>query len=508
MGGLSDTEPQRSVEAQRLHDRVRGLLFGEPAAPTHLGRYEVGERLGAGGMGIVYAGYDPELGRRVAIKLVRPDRAGDLAGRSARDRLLREAQAMARLSSPHTVTVYEAGTYGDQVFVVMEFVAGMTLSQWLLRSPRSWREVQAIFLEAGRGLLAAHRAGLVHRDFKPDNVLLGDDGRARVADFGLAAAVAEAVASGAGVGVAAGRVQGADAGVVEVVAAGRAHGVDEAGEGAGAGAGRVMPDDEGSPRSRAFAERGSASGTIAGAQIGSLHYMSPEQHRGAAVDARSDQFSFCVSLWEALYGASPFPATTVDELRERVLAGAVARPLEAGRVPAALRRIALRGLQVDPARRYPDMAALLAALERVGRRRGALVIGLGAATLVGALALGLVIRRPDPRDLCDDAGAEAAAAWGDPQRAAVRRAFQGTGRADAAAVYAQVAERLDAYASEWVGARRDACRAANLAEETGASEVAHLQIACLDRGLGELRRWSTPSSATPTSSSATRSRRR
>ncbi|MCB9702087.1 MAG: tetratricopeptide repeat protein [Myxococcales bacterium] len=303
------------------------------------------------------------------------------------------------------------------------------------------RPLRPLARRLGRGRGLRLRPPELHRDFKPDNVLLGDDGRARVADFGLAHAFA--------------------------------------------GTPATLDDEAGSPGDAA--PSGPSSATQAGALMGSLHYMSPEQHRGEVVDARSDQFSFCVSLWEALYGASPFPATSPEELRARVLAGAIARPIEGARVPTALRRVALRGLQVDPTRRYPDMAALLADLERAGRRRAPAALVGGVIALVGGLALALALRAPAADDPCEQALAEAEAAWGDAQRAAVRRAFLATGRADAGAIWTQVASRLDAYASAWATERQAACVAAQSAEGSDSSEVAHLQIACLDRGLGELR---------------------
>ncbi|MDC0720347.1 serine/threonine-protein kinase [Nannocystis bainbridge] len=426
---------ERPLEFQRLFAEVRGRLLGEPAPALRLGRYVVGERIGAGGMGVVYAGHDPELGRKVAIKLVRPDRVG--AGSAGRERLLREAQAMAKISSPHAVTVYEAGTWGEQVFVVMEFVAGTTLTQWLGEAPRGVREVIEVFLQAGRGLEAAHRAGLIHRDFKPDNVLVGEDGRARVADFGLAHAAAEAA----------------------------------------------------SPLSRGTLLPGhvlGGSSTATGALIGSLPYMSPEQHRGAAASARSDQFSFCVALWEALHGQRPFVGATAEELRSRVLAGAIAPPPEGARAPASLRRILLRGLQVEPTGRWPDMATLLAALERAGRGRGRAALWLGAAAVVA----GVFAAWPEEHvqeDLCKGAGSEIAAVWGEARRSTVRQAFLATGRPEAMEAWSQVAARLDAYAGEWAEAREEACRAANDAERTGPKEQAHLELACLDRSLGELR---------------------
>src|SRR5437763_1115036 len=178
MNDQTETVPLGEVPRPGSPGAAEGLDRG-----ATVGRYVVLDRIGAGGMGVVYAAYDPELDRRVAIKLLRPDRFSSEAGRL---RLLREAQALARLTHPNVVAVYDAGTFGDRVFVAMELVEGETLRQWLGEGPRSWREVLDRFLPAGRGLAAAHAAGLVHRDFKPENVLLGRDGRVRVMDFGLA----------------------------------------------------------------------------------------------------------------------------------------------------------------------------------------------------------------------------------------------------------------------------------------------------------------------------------
>src|SRR5690606_14002911 len=215
--------------------------------------------LGEGGMGVVYAAYDEDLDRRIAIKVLR-DSYGDAA---ARERMVREAQAMARLSHPNVVQVHDVGDQGGQLYVAMEFVKGMTLRTWLSEQDRPWREIRAMFVQAGRGLAAAHAEGLVHRDFKPDNVLIGGDGRARVADFGLAGA-----------------------------------------------AGVPDSDSESLPDSVVIrVGRQSAFNTaltLAGTIMGTPAYMSPEQHRGVATDARSDQFSFCVALWGAIYGEPPF----------------------------------------------------------------------------------------------------------------------------------------------------------------------------------------------------------
>ena len=245
-----------------------------PRDPMRIGRFIVKARLGAGGMGVVYAGEDADLGRRVAIKLVR----GDAEQPAFRDRLVREAQAMARLEHPNVVRVYEVGQAEGRTFVAMEFVDGETLSKWLAQR-RPWREVVAMFEQAGEGLSAVHRAGLVHRDFKPDNVLVDRQGRARVADFGLA---------------------------------------------------RI--------------EQGVQPLTGTGVGMGTPGYMAPEQAYGAAeVDARADQYSFCVALREAL-GGRP-----VDETRWR-------------EAPEPVRAAISRGLSYDPDERFASIDELLAQL--------------------------------------------------------------------------------------------------------------------------------------------------
>jgi serine/threonine protein kinase len=278
-----------------------------------VGRYRIVRPVGAGAMGNVYLAHDPDLDRRVAVKLLNP--AAGIT--ELRSRLLREAQAMARLSHPEVITVYDVGTYGEQLFIAMEFVEGGTLREWLAERPRSWREVVGVFLRAGRGLASAHAAGLVHRDFKPDNVLVGDDGRVRVTDFGLARAVHEAAQS---------------------------------------------------------AEEPAAPGTIVdatltrtGTLVGTPAYMAPEQLRGAAADARSDMFSFCVSFYEALYGERPFAGTTVVELRESVSAGRVRGAARSAAVPARLRRALTVGLRPAPAASTEDPEP------RFGRNRAPII---------------------------------------------------------------------------------------------------------------------------------------
>ncbi|WP_434387001.1 serine/threonine-protein kinase [Melittangium boletus] len=233
-----------------------------PLPDGQVGRFIPLKVLGQGGMGVVYAAYDPDLDRKVALKLLLV-KDGDTDVQLGRARLLREAQAMARVSHPHVIPVFEVGTWAGQVFVAMELVEGGTLREWLNARPRSWREVLEKYLAAGRGLAAAHAAGLVHRDFKPANVLVGRTGRVHVTDFGLARPVAQPE--------------------LEDPAA-----------------------SEDTPRSPHPLLAPGASLTLSGMVMGTPRYMSPEQFRGDVLDARSDQFSFCAALYMGLYGTRPF----------------------------------------------------------------------------------------------------------------------------------------------------------------------------------------------------------
>jgi serine/threonine protein kinase len=275
-------------------------------------RYELIEQIGVGGMGVVWAARDLDLGREVAIKLSFPE---------LHVRLLCEARAMARLSHPNVVMVHDVGATPDGLFIAMERIDGGTLAEWLRAVPRAWDEVIEKFVDAGRGLAAAHRAGLVHRDFKPENVLVGLDGAARVSDFGLAASVGEAWQ----------------------------------GDAPGAG-----------PGARAFTQEG--------APVGTLAYMAPEQLLGQAVTARSDQFSFCLALHEALYGVSAF-APPWDEAPAVYFLAAVAEaritpPPSHPRVPPRLRELLLRGLSYRPDQRWPSMELLVGEMEDcLGRTR-------------------------------------------------------------------------------------------------------------------------------------------
>src|SRR5215813_1063525 len=307
------TEPSVDVPEEEL----------KPGSP--LGRYVVRERLGAGGMGVVYEAYDPELNRKIAIKLVRPGASGSISASEGRARLMREAQAMAQLSHPNVIAVHDVGTFGDQVFIAMEYVEGSTLTKWLAERKRTWREIVNMFVQTGRGLAAAHAAGILHRDFKPDNVLVGKDGRPRVLDFGLARALF---------------------GEPEK----RAHSDENDGR---------AREDASSPSilsllGLALTETGRLMGTPA--------YMAPEQLMGQPADHRTDQYSFCVALYQGLYGELPFKGQSIETLAREVSQGKPPEVSSSVQVPSRLRRVVLQGLRPEPAERYPSMDALLGEL--------------------------------------------------------------------------------------------------------------------------------------------------
>ncbi len=368
------------VEARRARAAVASRIFGGPREPVRVGRYQVLGRIGKGGMGVVYRARDAELARDVAVKLMNPEAVGD-AEATARARLVREARAMARLAHPNVIHVYDVGAVEDGVFIAMELVEGESLATRLARAPMDWREVLRDYIAAGRGLAAAHAAGIVHRDFKPENVLVGSDGRVRVGDFGLAGSPA----------------------TLEVGSA----------------------DDV--PLAATSLADPSGSLTRTGALLGTPKYIAPELERGAMASARSDQFSFCVALYEGLYGCPPFAGDTVARYRREVRAGRVVQPPPGSRVPAWVAAALFRGLEVDPAARHAGLAALLDELERAlvdprtlrsaWRRQVVL-----APLLAGAVGLGVVLglgageRRNDGDGALPTAASEPEAAPADASR--------------------------------------------------------------------------------------------
>ncbi len=360
--------------------------------PPRVGRYLVRGLVGTGGMSTVYSAFDPQLGRRVALKLLKPE-VGKSAG--SRARLVREAQAMARLQHANVVTVHDLGIVGDRLYIAMELVDGATLGQWLRAEPRDWRTITRTFIAAGRGLAAAHGAGIVHRDFKPENVLVARDGSVRVTDFGVA------------------RVTALAAGEPEIA--------------------KPLTDD---------VESLDSSLTVSGALLGTPVYMAPEQLMGEAVDARADIFSFCAALYEALYRQRPFIYRNMGELRAAVCRGQRRPPPSGTGVPEAMWRIVERGLAVAPDARFPSMAALLEALEaeladrpRPPSRRALLAIGALVATSLVALATIYVARGRHGADWARkpwQRRAVAALVTGDGSDAALARALDERLRAELA----------------------------------------------------------------------------
>ncbi|MBL9103143.1 MAG: serine/threonine protein kinase [Myxococcales bacterium] len=343
--------------------------------PPRIGRYAVLRTIGAGGMGVVYAAFDEELGRRVAIKVLHTSLSEDVEQRA---RILREAQAMAKMSHPNVAAIHEVGAVGRRLFVVMEFVDGPTLGAWLRAERRLERDILEVYMQAGRGLAAAHAAGLVHRDFKPDNALVGSDGRVRVVDFGLARERPPDLSA-------------ATSGASKPQAGASGPGRAQAGA-SDSGLTSLLPGaSDSNLLGRPLTRPGALSGTPA--------YMSPEQAGSASFDERSDQYAFCVALWEALLGERPFAGDTVTALMQSVHSGQFQVPHGDREVAPSVLAALRRGLAADPARRWPAMDALLAALatdpslDPAGaprsRRRfvGALVaVGFGCTTLAALAA--------------------------------------------------------------------------------------------------------------------------
>ncbi len=435
LGDLKDGDAGPSGGAQST-----GLARG-----VTVGRYVILDLVGRGGMGEVYAAYDPQLDRKVALKLLHQQMRQD----TGRERLLREAKAIARLSHPNVVVVHDAGAIGDRVYLAMEFLDGDTLDVWLAAVPRGWRAIRDAFAAAGEGLAAAHAAGLVHRDFKPQNVMVGRDGSVRVMDFGVASD----------------RSKRTDAGTRPIDA---------------------TTDDSGaSPRSDLPAL------TRTGALLGTPRYMAPEQFLGHATDARTDQFSFCVALYEALYGERPFRGDSLVALAEAVVAGRVRELDQKARVPAFLRKLLLRGLSADPAARYPSMRALLEQLRHdpARRRRG---VGITAAVALAAIAATAGAQHLASRGqrLCRAAGDRLAGVWelsdGGVRRREIHDAFVATGKTFGDDTWNRVSGLLDDYARRWTAMYTDACEATHVRGDQSA-EVLDLRMTCLESPRSSLR---------------------
>ena len=447
----------RASGGARERDALKTRLLS--GAGASIGRFIVVRHVGDGGMGMVFAAYDEELDRKVALKLLRRDKSADAHGR---DRMLREAQALAKLSHPNVVQVYDVGEFEELVFVAMEFLEGRTLRQWMRAGEHPTREVLEVFLQAGRGLAAAHGVGLVHRDFKPNNVIIGADGRVRVLDFGLAhaeGATPEELREGAALDPDPDRLS-----------------VSSSSGAASASLSRSLA---------ASSSLLSRNLTVTGALIGTPAYMSPEQFLGAAADARSDQFSFCVALYEALYGVRPWRARTVLELKRLVCAGQLPEPPRGASVPRWVRRVLARGLSAKRDDRFPSMEALLSALERDPvRARARAGLGLALAGVLIGGGYGLARLQQLEASSCDDAGAPISEVWSDARAAAVETALLELERSLASETWERLGPRLDDYADAWARQRVDACAAHRRGEQSPA--LFDRRMLCLERRRVEL----------------------
>lgn len=401
-GSLLPVPHVEALEERLVHDRLRERMFGTTITSTRVGRYIVVDLLGEGGLGAVYRAYDPELDRRVAVKLVRAEHLA--ADATAQRNLIKEARAAAKLSNANVVQVYDVGSAQGRVYFAMEFIEGGSLRRWLEEDRRAWRDVLRVFLHAGEGVAAAHEFGIAHRDFKPDNVLISTRGEVKVVDFGLA-------------------------GELEA------------------------PRPTGTPHEDTTSTTG-LSGTPA--------YMAPEVWRGGPADARSDQFSFCVSLFEALYGAHPFGGVELASMRTAMRTGDVSVPTGGAKVPAWLDQVVRRGLRPDPAARYASMRELLTALVRESstrRRTATVLVGvLGVAMLGG---IGYESTRPQ---LCTNSQEILGTAW---------EGLGASGR--------PLRERLDDFAARWNTTQRELCVGAWIDRRVPES-VYEQQMACLDGG--------------------------
>jgi eukaryotic-like serine/threonine-protein kinase len=401
---------------------------------TRIDRYEVIELLGQGSMGRVYRAHDTDLRRDVALKHI------NHTGRNkaeAQERLRREALALARVEHPAVVRLYDAAIFEGELFVAMELAHGGTLAQWMSERSRSWRDIIRVLIEAGRGLAEAHGVGLIHRDIKPSNIVLDGHGRPKISDFGLARTLDD--------GAAKDPVEASETDALDV---------------------RI---------------------TATGAVIGTLAYMAPEQLLGEAVDARADQFAFCVTLWEALFGARPFSGSTPTELCAAVRAGPIMAPPARQRTPRRLVAALRRGLAADPAARWPDMTSLVEELARaLGARQRWTVAALVSVAAIGSAAAAVAImggrEAPDP---CRVPAARVAEVWSATRREALRTKLAAIDPGQGADRFARIASAIDGGAERWSAMRVEVCRATR-AEARQPELLLDRRIACLDRWLDEL----------------------
>ncbi|MEM6991010.1 MAG: protein kinase [Myxococcota bacterium] len=427
----ADTGVSGSDARTLMGDDAVSSQVDTPSPGSTLGRYHLLSRLGAGGAGLVFAAYDPELDRKVALKILRPDRASTAV---ARKRLVREARAMARVRHPNVITVFDAGADGGDVFVAMEFVRGATLRRWLRAERPSATQILAAFSAAGHGLVAAHDQGLIHRDFKPDNVMVGDDGGVHVMDFGL---------------------------------------VHRAGE---VDALEAEPEGEAGWQERL---------TRPGIMLGTPMYMAPEQHRRTEPGPWTDQFSFCVALYEALWDRLPYPTDSMARYAVAVVRGEVRKPPPSDVSPRVVEAI-LRGLSPERADRWPSMSALLEALQPEEPHRGRSTKVVAGVAVAGVVALAAVAQRSDESaPQCNDGAARMQEVWNEERRLAANAAIEALPLGDTSPLAPTIVGRVGEFSDAWVQAYDQACAATRVLG-VASEETLHLRRACLAHQLNEL----------------------
>jgi tetratricopeptide (TPR) repeat protein len=470
VGGCEACRIVVSALAKDAYSAGTAASVAEPLGTAVLGRgasidrYLVLSLLGRGGMGEVYMAYDPELDRRVAIKLL----STGGGSRSAKERLVREARALGKLSHPNVVQVYDVGEHGSDVFLAMELIDGADLGKWIRGSPRpSWSEILSAYLDAARGLSVAHERGLVHRDVKPSNIMRGRDGRVRVVDFGLAAA----------------RV---DEGPLVASAAP----VREEETGASQPLSETLP----APRS----PRGSLAPhlTAAGTLVGTPAYMAPEQFDGSRVGPASDQYSLCAALYEALYGVQTFEApgdlplsARLSRLADQKKLGPPSTPPTGTDVPFWIHAALRRGLAPRPEERFPSLDALV---ETLGEEPGAkhqsrrrMGVAMVATALLATVGVGWGMHRTAVVDPCPRADDPLPGVWGPARRGAIATAFARSSKPFARDALRGTSDALDAYVARWADMRHEACVATRVTAEQSA-ELLDLRMACLGRRRDEL----------------------
>lgn len=401
----------------------------DPPLPATVGRFQILGRLGAGGMGEVFTAYDDRLDRKVAVKVVH--RSG--VGTKAQSRMLREAQALAKVSHPNVVAVHEVGEHRGDLYIAMELIRGETLREWATDA-RPWKDVVEVYTQAAAGLSAAHEVGLVHRDFKPDNAILGEDGRVRVLDFGLAR---------------------------------HAHAAD------------VQDATDLASTDEAHDDRLTQTGVTAGTPA----YMAPEQMRHQPLSPATDQFSLCVALYEALYQERPFEGETQLTLFANVLEGTVRAPPPSSTVPPFLREALLRGLKVDPQDRFPSVRALASALanDPTRRRRKRLLVGAAFVAVTGGVYGGFSWGRALSTTQCPSGAEKIADVWS-PDRADALAAHFSDEAPYVAHTWRSVKARADRYATTWASHWDSQCEAAVEDEKTPATARGTM---CLTRTLDQ-----------------------